>query len=215
MSPARRRTRRFDELDEVPDDLRPEDLVLRTFPSTDTAFAAFAREALEGATRPSTRILQEQLRQRYPAAVVRAQDDLARRGGGGIVWYAFRYGGVAQAPVGPRSTDWTDPDIAWAIIDDERRFVDLNDALAAIVEEPRDAIIGRAIEEFTNPDDPTIREDLAALWSHFVEARVAESTIRYNRADGRYRQLAYRIVADDPEPGLHRIRVLELDSTWQ
>jgi PAS domain-containing protein len=211
VSPARRPTR-FDDLDELPEDLRPEDIVMRTFPSTDTAFAAFAREAIEGTVRPSTRALQERLRQRYPTAVVRAQDDLARRGGGGIVWYAFRYGGVAQAPVEPTSTDWTDPGIAWAIIDDERRFVDLNDALAAIVEEPRHAILGRAIEDFTNPDDPTIREDLAALWSHFVEARMAESTIRFNRADGRHRQLAYRIVADDPEPGLHRIRVLELES---
>lgn len=187
--------------------------MLRTFPSTDTAFAAYAREALAGTPTLSTRALQERLRERYPAAVVRAQDDLARRGGDRIAWYAFRYGGVAQAPVGPQSTDWTDPGIAWAIIDDQRRFVDLNDALAAIVEEPREAILGRAIEDFTNPNDPTIREDLAALWDHFVDARMAESTIRFNRADGRDRQLAYRIVADDPEPGLHLVRVLELEST--
>jgi PAS domain-containing protein len=212
VSPARRRPRRIDELGEIGDGIRPEDVVLRTFPSTDTAFAAFARQALEGTAGRSTRAFQERLRERYPAAVVRAQDDLARRGGDRIAWYAFRYGGVARAPVEPRPADWTDPGIAWAIIDDQRRFVDLNDALAAIVEEPREAILGRPIEDFTNPEDPTIREDLAALWSHFVEARMAESTIRFNRADGRPRQLAYRIVADDPEPGLHLVRVLELET---
>jgi len=69
---------------------------------------------------------------------------------------------------------------------------------------------GRAVEEFTNPEDPSIREDLAALWRQFVETRWVESSIRFNRLDGRRRQFAYRIVADDPEPGLHRLRVVEI-----
>jgi PAS domain-containing protein len=190
--------------------LRPDEIQLRTFPSTDTAFAAFARAALAQLAAPMIPVLQTQIRQRYPAAVVRAQDELARRGGGPIVWYGFRFGNVVEGPTGPRAIDWSAPDIAWAIIDDERRFVDLNEALAGIVEVPRDGILGRAIEDFTNPDDPTIRADLAEMWRHFVDARRAESTIRFNRADGRPRQLAYRIVADDPEPGRHRIRVIEL-----
>jgi PAS domain-containing protein len=91
--------------------------------------------------------------------------------------------------------------------------VDVNDALVAIVEQPRDVIVGRAIDEFTNPEDPTIREDIAVLWQQFVDTRWAESTIRFNRRDGRRRQFAYRIVADDPEPGRHRLRVSEIDPT--
>jgi hypothetical protein len=183
---------------------------LRTFPSRDTGFRAFVRDALADLATPMPADLQARVRERYPAAVVRPQDELARRGGGATVWYAFRHGTVALPQAGSAAINWDDPASPWAIIDDERRFIDLNDALAAIVEVPRAEILGRAIEEFTNPNDPTIREDLAALWEQFVQARAAESTIRFNRLDGERRQLAYRIVADEPEPGRHRLRVREV-----
>ena len=183
---------------------------LRTFPSGDRAFQGFARSILEGVEALTPTDFQAGLRTRYPAAAVRSQSELARRGDEPVVWYAFRYGTIAGRPSGAFAFDWDDPSVAEAIIDDERRFVALNDALVAIVELPRDAILGHAIEEFTNPEDPSIREDLAALWAEFVEAREAESTIRFNRADGRLRELAYRIVADDPERGRHRLRVREL-----
>jgi hypothetical protein len=52
---------------------------------------------------------------------------------------------------------------------------------------------------------------MAVLWGQFVETRWLESSIRFNRKDGRRRQFAFRIVADDPEPGRHRLRVVELD----
>ena len=190
---------------------RPVDIQLRTFPSADPTFYAYACEALDAMKRPSTRGLQDNLRIRYPLAAVRAQEDLARRGAGPLVWYAFRYGTVAHGPPGIQLIDWDGADIAWGIVDDERRFADLNEALAAIVEQPRDAILGRALEEFTNPEDPSIREDMAVLWGQFVETRWLESSIRFNRTDGTRRQFAFRIVADDPEPGRHRLRVVELD----
>ena len=205
MSPRRRTAAYSGELE------RPVDIQLRSFPSADPTFHAFACEALDALKRPSPAALQDTIRGRYPVAVVRAQEDLARRGTGPLVWYAFRYGTVTGGPAGTQSIDWDSRDIAWSILDDERRFVDLNDALAVIVEQPRDAILGRAVEEFTNPDDPSIREDLAVLWGQFVATRWFESTIRFNRRDGRRRQLAFRIVADDPEPGRHRLRVAEID----
>ena len=111
-----------------------------------------------------------------------------------------------------RVIDWDGPELAWAILDDGRHFVDLNAAFATIVELPREQILGRTVKEFTNPEDPSIREDLAALWCQFVETRRIESTIRFNRVDGRRRQFAYRIVADDPEPGFHRLRVAEIEA---
>jgi PAS domain-containing protein len=184
---------------------------LRTFPSADPVFHAFACEALEALRKPTTDALQDRIRAHYPTAVVRAQEDLARRGGEPTVWYAFRYGTVAHGPPGMPVIDWDGPDLAWAILDEGRHFVDLNAALAAIVELPAEQILGRAVEEFTNPEDPSIREDLAALWQQFVETRWVESSIRFNRMDGQRRQFAYRIVADDPEPGLHRLRVAEID----
>ncbi len=185
---------------------------LRTFPSADPLFHAFACDALEALRKPTTDALQDRIRARYPTAVVRAQEDLARRGGEPIIWYAFRFGTVAFGQPGMPVIDWDSPDIAWAILDDERQFVDLNAALADIVELPREQILGKAVEEFTNPADPSIREDLASLWRHFADTRWAESTIRFNRLDGRPRQFAYRIVADDPEPGLHRLRVAEIEA---
>jgi PAS domain-containing protein len=149
--------------------------------------------------------VQARVRERYPLAVIRVQDELARRGDT-IVWYAIRYGSVVDSLSAP-TVDWTAPGIAEGVLEDDRRFVSVNDELAAIVELPREAIIGRALEDFTNPDDPTIRDDIAAMWAEFVVTRVAESSIRFNRLDGTHRQLAFRIVADDPEPGRHRLKV--------
>jgi PAS domain-containing protein len=174
---------------------------LRTFPSADPVFHAFACEELDALRKPTTNALQDRVRARYPTAVVRAQEDLARRGGEPTVWYAFRYGTVAHGPPGMPVIDWDGPELAWAILDEGRKFVELNAALAAIVELPPEQILGRAVEEFTNP----------ALWRQFVETRWVESTIRFNRMDGRRREFAYRIIADDPEPGLHRLRVAEID----
>jgi PAS domain S-box-containing protein len=188
----------------------PAAVQLRTFPSADPVFRAYARDALDGLRQPSTIALQDHIRTRYPFAVVREQDSLARRGPGPTVWYAFRYGTVSHWPPGTPMIDWDSADIAWGVLDEDRRFADLNDAFAAIVEQPRDAILGRATEEFTNPEDPSIREDMAALWQQFVETRWIESTIRFNRRDGRRRQFAFRLVADDPEPGRHRLRVVEI-----
>ena len=206
MSPRRRVPSYPGELE------RPVDIQLRTFPSADSTFHAFACEALDAMKRPSARGLQDDIRIRYPLAVVRRQEDIARRGAGSLVWYAFRYGSVAHGPPGMPLIDWDGRDIAWGILDEERRFVDLNEALVAIVEQARDAILGRAVEEFTNPEDPSIRDDIAVVWQQFLDARWAESTIRFNRRDGRHRDLAYRIVADDPEPGRHRLRVVEIEA---
>ena len=130
---------------------------LRTFPSADPVFHAFACEALEALRKPTTDALQDRIRARYPTAVVRAQEDLARRGGEPTVWYAFRYGTVAHGPPGMPVIDWDGPDMAWAILDEGRHFVDLNAALAAIVELPRRADPrprGRGVHEPGGPVDP-------------------------------------------------------------
>ena len=187
---------------------RTADVQLRTFPSDDRSFRAFVRSALLTRKSATAAEVQARVRERYPVAVIRVQDELARRGDT-LVWYAFRYGSVVDALAAP-TVDWHAPGIAEAVIDDDRRFVSVGDELVAIIELPREAIIGRALEDFTNPDDPTIRDDIAAMWAEFVKTRVAESSIRYNRLDGTPRQLAFRIVADDPEPGRHRLKVREL-----
>jgi PAS domain-containing protein len=182
------------------------DLELRTFPSSDRDFGRFARATLLELAEPrSPEGLQRRLRSRYPAAIVKAQVELARHGEGPPIWYAFRSGSVGAAPAVP-----VNEAPAWAIVDDERRFVEVSPALAAIVELPADMIVGHHVEEFGSPDDPTIRSDIVRLWKDFRTTGAIASTVRFNFGDGRPRELGYRLIADAAGRGRHRLTVWEL-----
>jgi PAS domain-containing protein len=179
---------------------------LRTFPSSDRDFGRFARATLLELAEPrSPEGLQRRLRSRYPAAIVKAQLELARHGDGPPVWYAFRSGSVGAAPAVP-----VNEAPAWAIIDDERRFVEVSPALAAIIELPAAMIVGHHVEEFGSPDDPTIRTDIVRLWKDFRTTGAIASTVRFNFGDGRPRELGYRLIADAAGRGRHRLTVWEL-----
>jgi PAS domain-containing protein len=182
------------------------DVELRTFPSSDRDFGAFAQAIVLELPEPrSPEALQRRLRSRYPAAVVRAQVELARHGEGPTVWYAFRSGSVGVAPLVP-----VNEAPAWAIVDDERRFVEVSPALAEIIELPAARIVGHAIEEFAGPDDPTIRSDIIRLWQDFETTGAIASTVRFNFGDGRPRELGYRLIADAAGRGRHRLTVWDL-----
>jgi len=175
---------------------------VRTFPSTDREFARFVRAAYGAlGSGASPDALQRSLRSRYPAAIVRVQEELARHGHGPEVWYAFRTSAVGERLSPERPAE------AWAIVDDERRFIEVSPSLSAIVELPARHIIGRRIEDFSSADDPTIRDDIAALWEEFERRRTITSTVRFNYADGRPRELEYRINADADGRGRHRLLV--------
>ncbi len=179
------------------------DVRLRAFPSSDREFGRYARAALAAlGTKPEPEALQRSLRARYPVAVVRVQSELARHGEGPIVWYALRTSILGEAVVPERG-----PVDAWAVVDDERRFVEVSPALARIVELPARAIIGHRIEDFSNASDPTIRSDIAALWVEFVQHGSIASTVRFNYADGRPRELQYRLQSNAAGEGRHRLLV--------
>lgn len=178
--------------------------MLRAFPSRDGEFVEFAQAAWAVLPHPrSTDALQRALRVRYPAAVVTEQAELARHGDGPVVWYAFRTAAIG-APSLETATERVD---AWAIVDDERRFIEVSAGLARIAELPARRMVGHRIEDFSNPGDPTIRDDIAGLWSEFRSGGTLASTLRFNYGDGRPRELAYRIVADADGPGRHRLTV--------
>ena len=180
------------------------DVKLHAFPSRDREFLDFAQAAFNVMADPKTiEGLQRALRVRYPAAVVTEQAELARHGDGPIVWYAFRTAAIGVPPIG---TDETEKE-AWAIIDDERRFIEVSPALAKIVELPARRMLGHRIEDFSNPADPTVRDDIARLWAEFREGGAIASTVRFNFDDGRPRELAYHLAADDDGPGRHRLVV--------
>jgi PAS domain-containing protein len=179
------------------------DVRLRAFPSGDREFGRFARAALDAlGPRAEPEALQRSLRVRYPAAVVRVQSELARHGEGGGVWYALRTSVLGETVVSDRG-----PVDAWAVVDDERRFVEVSPALARIVELPARAILGHRIEDFSSASDPTIRDDIAALWVEFMKHGSIASTVRFNYADGRPRELQYRLQANAAGEGRHRVFV--------
>jgi hypothetical protein len=68
-------------------------------------------------------------------------------------------------------------------------------------------MVGHPIEDFSNPGDPSIREDIARLWKQFQAHHSISSTLRFNFDDGRPRELAYRLVADAAGKGRHRLTV--------
>jgi len=180
------------------------DVQLHAFPSGDREFVDYVEAAwatLPGQT--TAEELQHAIRVRYPAAIVTMQDELARRGEGPIVWYAFRTAAIGMPAIG----DMPAPEGAWAILDDERRFLEVSPALAEIAELPARSMVGHRIEEFSNPADPSIREDIARLWAEFRSGGALGSTLRFNYADGRPREVAYRIEADADGPGRHRLSV--------
>jgi PAS domain-containing protein len=180
---------------------------LHAFPSSDVAFAAFVQAAYDGLPEPRTpAALQRSVRARYPAAMVTDQDELARYDTAPPVWYAFRSGAVAGKPEEPVA-EWP----AHALLDNERRFLEVSEELAAIAELPAAAMLGHHLEEFTNPADPSIREDIERLWVDYLRFGEIASTIRFNYADGRPRELAWWIEADQSGPGRHRLSVRELD----
>jgi PAS domain-containing protein len=180
------------------------DLRLNAFPSLDREFVEYVQAAWAELPEPrSPEALQDALRARYPAAIVTVQDELARHGEGPIVWYAFRTGAVGT----PAIDDAQEPEPAWAILDNDRRFLEVSPRLARIAELPARRMVGHQIEEFSNPADPTIREDIARLWDEFRVGGTLASTLRFNYADGRPRELAYRLVADADGAGRHRLSV--------
>jgi PAS domain-containing protein len=176
---------------------------LRAFPSSDREFGRFARAALASlGSEPTIEALQRSLRARYPAAVVRVQDELARHGAGPEIWYVLRTSLLgAGTPSEPRSAE------AWAMLDDDRRFIEVSPTLSKIVELPARHMLGHRVEDFSSQDDPTIRDDIEQLWAEFERLGSITSTVRFNFADGRPRELEYRLDANAGGRGRHRLSV--------
>ena len=188
---------------------------LQAFPAEDLAFRryvadAFASLVAEGDSRPDAPLeaedLQLLLRERYPAAVARPRDSLADPGEGDVVWYVYRFGSVS-----PGLRWWEEPGHAWAILDDDRRFVEVSTSLTTIVEAPRDTLLGQSVEAFANPDDTTAPDDLAALWGEFMERGELHATLRFRRLDGTERELEYHVTREGAGPDRHLAVVREIE----
>jgi PAS domain-containing protein len=188
---------------------------LQAFPPEDIAFRRFIAEAFAATVADSDvrydialepEELQLRLRARYPAAVVRARDPLADPGDGADLWYVYRFGSVS-----PGRRWWDEPGHAWAILDDDRGFVELSTSLTGIVEVPRDALLGRRVEEFANPEDATATADVTALWQEFLERGELHATLRFRRHDGTSREIEYHVTKHGAGPDRHLAVVREIE----
>jgi PAS domain-containing protein len=196
----------------VPASSRPR---LQAFPTEDLGFRRFVADAFavivaDVEARPDARLepedLQLQLRERYPAAVVRPRETLADPGDGDELWYVYRFGSIA-----PGIRWWEEPGHAWAILDDDRRFVEVSTSLTAIVEASRDVLLGLAVEALSNPDDETASDDIRALWAEFRDRGDLHSTLRFRRVDGTQREIEYHVTREGAGPGRHLAVVREIE----
>jgi PAS domain-containing protein len=182
----------------------PSRIDLRTFPSDDATFRRFANAELSRLEAPDPERLQCSIRVRYPHAVVRVRSELARLGGEGIVWYAFR-----RAAADPPEDGWWEHTASWATIDGERVFVGASEDFAAIVELPLTLLIGLRIEDLANPSDPTAAEDVASLWTELLARGQVHGTLRFNRLDGSPREIEYHVDTDGAGPDRYRAAIRE------
>ncbi|HEU0243279.1 MAG TPA: PAS domain-containing protein [Candidatus Limnocylindrales bacterium] len=188
---------------------------LQAFPTEDLAFRRYVAEAFAAVVADvesrtdailEPEELQVRLRERYPAAVVRPRETLADPGDGDELWYVYRFGSIS-----PGIRWWEEPGHAWAILDDERRFVEVSTSLTTIVEAPRDVLLGMAVEAFSNPDDETAPEDVRALWAEFLDRGELHSTLRFRRLDGTEREIEYHVTREGAGPGRHLAVVREIE----
>lgn len=177
---------------------------VHAFPSDDAEFHAFVADRVAVLAVVDPVALQQAIRERYPLATVTVRSPLASVHADEILWYAFR------RAIGEPSAEgwWVDAD-SWAIIAADRTFVDATEALAVIAEVPVDALVGRRIEDFTNPDDPTAAKDIADLWTEVLAHGRADGSLRFNRLDGSPRELEYHVERDASAQGRFRAVIRE------
>ena len=189
---------------------------LQAFPAEDLAFRryvadAFATLLAEVEPRPDALLepeeLQVRLRARYPAAVVRPRDRLADPGDGDLLWYVYRFGSIS-----PGLRWWEEPGHAWAILDDDRRFVEVSTSLTEIVEAPREAILGQLVDALSNPEDASALEDIRSLWAEFMERGELHATLRFRRLDGSPREIEYHVTREGAGPERHLAVVREIET---
>lgn len=189
---------------------------LQAFPAEDLAFRryvadAFATLLAEVEPRPDALLepeeLQVRIRARYPAAVVRPRDRLADPGDGDLLWYVYRFGSIS-----PGLRWWEEPGHAWAILDDDRRFVEISTSLTQIVEAPREAILGQLVDALSNPEDASALEDIRSLWAEFMERGELHATLRFRRLDGSPREIEYHVTREGAGPERHLAVVREIET---
>jgi PAS domain S-box-containing protein len=85
------------------------------------------------------------------------------------------------------------------LIDDERRYVDVNQAACSFLGLPRDQVIGRRFDEFLAPD---IRGTVEVAWPDFLDLGRHAGFFSLQMPDGSVRKTMYSSIAN-VTPGRH------------
>jgi PAS domain S-box-containing protein len=94
------------------------------------------------------------------------------------------------------------------LIDDERRYVDANQAACSFLGLPRDQVIGRRFDDFLAPD---IRETVEQNWLEFLDLGRHAGFFSLQMPDGSVRKTMYSSIAN-VTPGRHlTVYLLEQD----
>ena len=168
---------------------------LRCYPADDPTFARAVEGLLKSRRTRTSRsatdpaVLQRRLRARYPAAVVSAREQLARRGDDvEVLWYVFRDGGLSSRPHVARRV---------LVVDDDPAFATMLDTMLSSagfeVRQARDGVCG--LDEATRFAPNLILLDL-----------------NMPKADGEEFAARYRAI---PPPKAHIIVVSGLPDAWQ
>jgi PAS domain S-box-containing protein len=88
-----------------------------------------------------------------------------------------------------------------AVVDDRRRYVDVNPPAADMLGAPARDIVGRRIDDFTAPEQ---REGLEEIWRCLQRDGTAGGPYEILRRDGMRRQIEFRAMRDFA-PGRHLI----------
>jgi PAS domain S-box-containing protein len=150
-----------------------------TFPHDDVAFRAHVEAAQAVTGRWDGDIVERDIRQAYPAAVVRRANPLAELSPARETWYAYRDGDITRG----RTTEWWAQDgLPQAIVGATGKYVDANAAAASLFGVSRRRIIGKPAGSFTRHEanDEVGRRLFATL----AETGALHSTAVVKRPDG-------------------------------
>jgi PAS domain-containing protein len=145
-------------------------------PSTDAAFASAVGDRLASAAVATETDLEDALRPLYPWATVRARELSSERL---TTWYVYRDRDFRSTAA---DAWWEAPEVATAgVRAADAVIVAVDPAVAALLGRDIDAIVGRPITEFVDPDAiPMAR----AIWSLLLERGLVITAIALARPDG-------------------------------
>jgi PAS domain S-box-containing protein len=150
------------------------------FPHDDVAFRAHVEAAHEARGYWHGPSIEADIRQAYPAAVVRRSHPLAAIVPGTSTWYVYRDG--AATPGQESGEWWLDEGLPEALVDGKGAYLSANDALANLFGVPTERIVGAGAGSFTRhePDAELGRR----LFSALAETGSLHSTAVVTRPDG-------------------------------